>query len=195
MHKAQQKNTSSPLPKVIRNYVKYVDYVSLKFGRLAMYLIFMMMGVLLLGAITRNILNFPLSWTVEMAQFTLAAYYIVGGGYSMQLGDHVRMDLIYDRCSERTKARIDTFTSFFLVFYLVCLLVGSISSTMYAIEYGQRKFSQWNPSMVPIKLIMVFGIVLILLQAISIFFKDYAKARGKPLDGQTPDSDKHTAAA
>ncbi|MGU9958074.1 MAG: hypothetical protein ACNYPI_10830 [Arenicellales bacterium WSBS_2016_MAG_OTU3] len=48
------------------------------------------------------------------------------------------------------------------MFYLVCLLVGSISSTMYAIEYGQRKFSQWNPSMVPIKLIMVFGIVLIL---------------------------------
>ena len=146
-----------------------------------MYTIFLMIGVLLLGSVTRNIINMPLSWTVEMAQFLLAGYYIVGGAYSLQLGSHVRMDLIYDRCSTTTKAKIDAVTSFFLVFYIVCLLVGSISSAMYAIEYGERKFSQWNPSMIPIKLIMVFGIVLMLLQSVSMFFKDLAKARGLSL--------------
>ncbi len=166
------------MPQYIVNYVKYVDYVSTKCGRFVMYGIFLMIGVLLLGSITRNVLDMPLSWTVEMAQFTITAYYIVGGAYSIQMDDHVRMDLVYDRFSERTKARIDTFTAIFLVIYLVCLLIGSISSTIYAIEYGQRKFSQWNPSMIPIKIIMVFGIVLMLLQAISTFFKDLAKARG-----------------
>lgn len=169
------------MPRFIRTYVKYVDYVSTKFGRLAMYLVFVMIGTLLLGAITRNVLNIPLSWTVEMAQFTMTAYYITGGAYSMQMGDHVRMDLIYGLYSDKTKAKIDVFTSFFLVFYLVCLLIGSISSTMYAIEYGQRKFSQWNPSMVPIKVIMVFGIVLMLLQAISMFFKDWAKSSDRDI--------------
>ncbi len=166
------------MPKFIVSYVKYVDYASTKFGRLAMYSIFLMIGTLLLGAITRNIINIPLSWTVELAQFTMTAYYIVGGAYSMQLNAHVRMDLVYDHCSDRTKARIDSFTTLFLIFYLVCLLVGSISSTIYAIEYDQRKFSQWNPSMIPIKLIMVFGIILMLLQTISTLFKDIAKARG-----------------
>jgi TRAP-type mannitol/chloroaromatic compound transport system permease small subunit len=119
---------------------------------------------------------------VEMAQFLLAGYYIVGGAYSMQLDDHVRMDLLYSRYSDKTKARIDVFTSGFLIFYLCTLLFGSISSTIYAIETGQRKFSMWNPSMIPIKLIMVGGIILILLQAVSMFFKDYAKATGKKLD-------------
>lgn len=169
------------MPSFIRTYVKYVDFISTKFGRLAMYLIFLMIGTLLLGAITRNILNIPLSWTIEMAQFTMTAYYILGGAYSMQMGDHVRMDLIYGLYSDKTKARIDLFTSFFLVFYLVCLLIGSISSTMYAIEYGQRKFSQWNPSMIPIKLIMVLGIILMLLQTVSTFFKDWAKSSGKDI--------------
>ena len=169
------------MPSFIRTYVKYVDYISTKFGRLAMYLIFLMIGTLLLGAITRNILNIPLSWTVEMAQFTMTAYYIMGGAYSIQMDDHVRMDLIYGLYSDKTKARIDIFTSVFLVFYLVCLLIGSISSTMYAIEYGQRKFSQWNPSMIPIKVIMVFGIILMLLQVISTFFKDWAKANDKEI--------------
>jgi TRAP-type mannitol/chloroaromatic compound transport system permease small subunit len=146
-----------------------------------MYSIFIMIATLLLNAITRNIINFPLSWCVEMAQFTMTAYYIVGGAYSMQSDDHVRMDLIYDTLSDRAKAKMDMFTSFCLMFYLVCLFVGSISSTMYAIEYGQRKFSQWNPSMIPIKVIMVFGITLMMLQTISIFFKDWAKVKGKPI--------------
>ena len=166
------------MPKFIIYYVKYVDYISTKFGRAAMYSIFLMIGVLLLGAITRNILNLPLSWTVEMAQFIITAYYIIGGPYSMQLKEHVRMDLLYDRFSDKNKAKMDVFTNIFLLFYLVTLLVGSISSTLYAIEYGERKFSQWNPSMIPIKIIMVFGICLMILQAISTFFKDLAKVRG-----------------
>ena len=166
------------MPKFIISYVKYVDYTSTKFGRLSMYLIFLMIGTLLLGAITRNILNFPLSWTVEMAQFTITAYYILGGPYSMQMDDHVRMDLIYGLYSDKTKARIDVFTNIFLLVYLIVLLIGAISSTQYAIEYGQRKFSQWNPSMIPIKIIMTFGIFLMILQTISTFFKDLAKSMG-----------------
>lgn len=166
------------MPKFIISYVKYVDYTSTKFGRLSMYLIFLMIGTLLLGAITRNILNFPLSWTVEMAQFTITAYYILGGPYSMQMDDHVRMDLIYGLYSDKTKAKIDVFTNIFLLVYLIVLLIGAISSTQYAIEYGQRKFSQWNPSMIPIKIIMTFGIFLMILQTISTFFKDLAKSMG-----------------
>ena len=169
------------MPKFIVTYVRVVDYLSTKFGRLAMYLIFVMIGVLLLDAVTRNIINIPLSWCIEMAQFTMAAYYIVGGPYSMQLNSHVRMDLLYSRFSLKNRARLDCFTALFLVAYLVVLLIGAISSTMYAIEYDQRKFSMWNPSMIPIKVIMVFGIALMLLQAISIFFKDLAKARGTEL--------------
>ncbi len=166
------------MPRFIVNYVKVVDYVSTKFGRMAMYLIFVMIGVLLFDAVTRNVINIPMSWCVEMAQFTITAYYIVGGPYSMQLDSHVRMDLLYSKFSPKNQARLDSFTAIFLVVYLVCLLVGAISSTMYAIEYDQRKFSMWNPSLIPIKIIMCFGIFLMLLQAISIFFKDLAKSKG-----------------
>jgi TRAP-type mannitol/chloroaromatic compound transport system permease small subunit len=158
-----------------------VDYLSTRFGRIAMYLIFLMIGTLLLDAVTRNMLNIPLFWCVELAQFTLAAYYIMGGPYSMQLESHVRMDLLYDRLSERNKARMDSFTAIFLVVYLIVLLIGCISSTIYSIETNQRLFSMWNPSVVPIKLIMLFGIFLMLLQALSTFFKDLAKARGLEL--------------
>ncbi|MCK5826247.1 MAG: TRAP transporter small permease subunit [Desulfuromusa sp.] len=169
------------MPKFICLYVRYVDAVSIKIGRAAMYLIFVMIGVLLLGSITRNVLHMPLSWTVEMAQFIITAYYIAGGAYSMILREHVRMDLLYERFSEKNRARVDVVTTFFLLFYLVIMLFGSVSSTMYAIEYGQRNFSQWNPSMIPIKLIMVAGIFLMILESISFFFKDLAVAIGRKI--------------
>jgi TRAP-type mannitol/chloroaromatic compound transport system permease small subunit len=169
------------MPSFIVKYVTVVDYLSTRFGRIAMYLIFLMIGTLLLDAVTRNILKIPMFWCVELAQFTLAAYYIMGGAYSMQLDSHVRMDLVYDRLSPRNKARMDSFTAIFLVVYLVVLLIGSISSTIYVIKTDQRLFSMWNPSLIPIKIIMVLGILLMLLQAISTFFKDLAKSRGVEL--------------
>jgi len=125
--------------------------------------------------VTRNIINIPLMWIIEMAQFIITGYYLLGGGYSMITGDHVRMDLLYSNFSERNKAKMDAFTSFFLVFYLVTLLYGSITSLIYTLETKQKLFTAWAPYVWPIKVIMLIGILLILLQAISMFFKDIAK--------------------
>ncbi len=142
-----------------------------------MYGVFLMMGILVLSFVTRNIINFPLMWIIEMAQFTITAYYLLGGGYSMLTDDHVRMDLFYGRLSENGKAKMDVFTSFFLVFYLITLLIGSITSLIYTLETNQKLFTAWAPYVWPIKVIMLFGILLMLLQSISMFFKDVAKIR------------------
>ena len=103
-----------------------------------MYGVFFMMFVLILSFVTRNIINYPLMWIIEMAQFTITAYYLLGGGYSMITDDHVRMDLFYGRLSERGKAKMDAFTSIFLIFYLIILFYGSITSLQYTIQTKQK---------------------------------------------------------
>ena len=163
------------MPSIIKYYVNTIDYISLKTGRATMYLVFVMMFILILSFVTRNIINIPLIWIIEMAQFVMTGYYLLGGGYSMLTDDHVRMDLIYSKLKDKTKALLDSLTSVFLVFYLVVLLIGSISSLTYTIETNQRLFTAWAPYVWPIKSIMTFGILLMLLQSISIFFKDIAK--------------------
>jgi TRAP-type mannitol/chloroaromatic compound transport system permease small subunit len=166
------------MPKAVKIFVRYVEAVNKVVGKFAMYLVFGMIGVLLFESISRTIFDKPHIWVVEVAQFTMAAYYLLGGGYSMILKGHVRMDLLYGRWSEKTKARVDVFTTPFLIFYLVFLLLGAYSSIEYAVMYGQRNRSAWAPLMAPIKIIMGTGILLMLLQAIATWFKDLAKARG-----------------
>ena len=147
-----------------------------------MYMVFVMMFVLVLSFVTRNIINIPLMWIIEMAQFIITGYYLLGGGYSMIMGDHVRMDLVYSKLSDHNKAKMDAFTSFFLVFYLVTLLYGSISSLIYTIETNQKLFTAWAPYVWPIKTIMFIGILLMLLQSISMFFKDIAKVTEREIN-------------
>ena len=169
------------MPKAIISYVKWVDAINRRVGKLVLYLVFVMMGILLFSSISRTFFNVPYVWVMEMAQFTMAAYYLLGGGYSMQLKSHVRMDVLYEKWPRKKQAKVDAFTSGFLIFYLVVLLYGGISSTYYALEYGQRNYSSWGPPMAPIKIIMTIGILLMLLQAIATFFKDLAKMKGEDL--------------
>lgn len=169
------------MPRAVKTYVRYVDAVNRVIGRFVMYLIFVMMAVLLLSSVSRTFFDVSFIWTVEMAQFLLAGYYLLGGGYSMQLDSHVRMDLVYSRWSAKGRALADAITAVVLIFYLVFLLVGGISSTQYAIAYGQKNYSSWAPPLAPIKIIMTIGIALMLLQVIAVFFKDLARARGEPL--------------
>lgn len=169
------------MPKAIRLYVKYIDAINTRVGKVALYLVFVMMGILLYSSIARTVFDSPIIWGVEMAQFTMAAYYLLGGGFSMILRAHVRMDVFYSQWSPKRRAVTDCFTSVCLIFYLVMLLYGGISSTAYSIKYNQMNYSSWGPPMSPIKVIMVIGIFLMLLQAFSNFFKDIAKATGREI--------------
>ena len=169
------------MPSIIKYYVKTIDFISLKTGRATMYLVFVMMFILILSFVTRNIINIPLIWIIEMAQFVMTGYYLLGGGYSMLTDDHVRMDLIYSKLKDKTKALLDSLTSVFLIFYLIVLLIGSISSLAYTLETNQRLFTAWAPYVWPIKSIMTFGILLMLLQSIAIFFKDIAKVLNREI--------------
>lgn len=170
----------SPVPNAIKAYVRIVESVGNAVGLIAMYLVFAMLAILLYSSFAKAV-TVPPAWTLEMAQFVMTAYYLLGGAYSLQQGAHVRMDVAYTRWSPRTRAVVDSFTILFLITYLVLLLAGGISSTIYAFEYSEQSYSSWAPYMAPIKVVMVIGIVLMLLQAIATFFRDVAEARGTPI--------------
>ena len=164
----------------MQGYVRRVEAFNYRVGRLAMYLIFAMIGILMWSSISKTFF-LPSLWTLEMAQFTMMAYFILGGAYSIQLGSNVRMDLLYGGWSDRRKAVFDAVTVLFLIFYLGVLLYGGWLSTAYSLEYMERTRTAWRPYMWPIKTIMMAGILLMLLQALSELFRDILKLRGRDL--------------
>jgi len=163
-----------------KTYVRIVDAVNYRIGRVMMYSLFVMFGVLLWSSISKTFFM-PSLWTLEIAQFLMVAYYIMGGPYSLQLGANVRMDLFYGNWSLKTKAWVDVFTVFVLIFYLGVLLYGAIDSTTYAFKYNERSPTAWRPQLWPIKVVMCAGIFLMLLQAVSELLKDIFRIKGEQL--------------
>ena len=165
------------MPEFVLLYIRAVEAVNRRVGRIAMYLIFVLAGILLWSSVSKTFF-LPSLWTLEMAQFMMVAYYVLGGPYSIQLDANVRMDLVYGSWSPRTKAWVDAFSVLFLIYFLSVLLYGGIASTTYALEYGERSPTAWRPYLWPIKTVMCVGIVLMILQAVAEFFKDICRIRG-----------------
>ncbi|HMM64453.1 MAG TPA: TRAP transporter small permease subunit [Mesorhizobium sp.] len=169
------------LPRAVLAFVRYVDALNHRVGRFAMYLLFVMGALLLYSTLSRLLFGIPVNWVLEMTQFLLSAYYLLGGAYTLQIDQHVRMDLFYGRLTPRSKAITDAITILFVLFYLAVLFGGGVSSTNYAIVYGQKNYSSWAPPLWPIKVVMTTAIFLMLLQCISSLIKDIAAIRGKPI--------------
>lgn len=165
------------MTRFMRRYVAVVDAINIRLGRIVMYGIFILIGILLWSSISKAFFV-PSLWTLEMAQFALVTYYILGGPYCLQRGSDVRMDLLYSTWTDRQRAWVDAFTVLFLLFFLSVLLYGAVDSTIYAFEYDERSYSSWQPYMWPIKVITCIGLVLMLLQTIAELFKDIARIKG-----------------
>ncbi|OLO11043.1 C4-dicarboxylate ABC transporter [Chromohalobacter japonicus] len=195
------------MPSAILRYISVIDAMNRFIGRIAMYLIFVLIAVLLWSSVSKVFLT-PTMWTLETAQFVMVAYFVLGGPYSIQMGSNVRMDLFYGDWSPKTKAWVDAFTVFFLIFYLGVLLYGGLVSTAYSLGYfGDEPFhfflnllgtfftegpaaageklgflerspTAWRPWLWPIKVVICLGVLLMILQSLAEFFRDIGRLRG-----------------
>jgi TRAP-type mannitol/chloroaromatic compound transport system permease small subunit len=195
------------MTEAMMTYVRWIDALNRFIGRIAMYLIFVLVGVLLWSSFSKTFFT-PSLWTLETAQFVMVAYYVLGGPYSIQLGSSVRMDLFYGSWSLKTKAQVDLITVVFLFFYLGVLFYGAVGSMAYSLGYFgtepftyfgdlfsvafsegldvasaklgymERSSTAWRPYLWPIKLLLCFGVFLMLLQVLAEFCRDLARLRG-----------------
>ncbi len=196
--------------KAARVYVRIVDGFNRGLGKVIMWGVFVMAGILLWSSMSKTFFS-PSLWTLEVAQFAMVAYYVLGGPYSIQLGSNVRMDLLYAEWSDKKKAWFDAFTVLLLLFYLGVLLYGALNSFAYSLGhftqepftfykelilavltggpaaanevlgFVERSPTAWRPYIWPVKLIMILGFFLMLLQVFAEFLKDIARIKGETI--------------
>ncbi len=173
---------------VLAKYVRGVEALVRGLGIAAMYLLLVILAVLMFPVIVQET-DINTIWALEMAQFAVGAYYLLGAGWTLQRGAHVRMDFLYANWKPRTKAIVDTVTSFFVLFYLVIMLLGGWDSCAYAIVAKQINHTVWAPYMAPIKIAMVIGIFFMFLQMTAEFVKSLLAACKKDVVLPNPDTE------
>lgn len=169
-------------------YVRGVESLVRGLGIAAMYLLLVILAVLMFPVFARGS-GINTIWALEMAQFAVGAYYLLGAGWTLQRGAHVRMDFLYANWKPRTKAIVDAVTSFFVLFYLAVMLLGGWDSCAYAVVAKQVNHTVWAPYMAPIKIAMEIGIFFMFLQMTAEFVKSLLAACRKEVTLPDPDGD------
>ena len=124
----------------------------------------------------------PTIWAYDISRFLYGALFMLGAGYALSKGVHIRADFLYRNFKIKTQGIVD-FT-LYVLFYFPGLLVFLYMTTGFlqeSIMRGERGMdTTWMPYMWPIKTCLWFGIIFLLVQGVSELFKSYyAATKGK----------------
>tara|TARA_B100000700_G_scaffold278972_1_gene327538 strand:- start:15 stop:626 length:612 start_codon:yes stop_codon:yes gene_type:complete len=132
--------------------------------------------------LARKIFLAPTIWAYDISRFLYGALFMLGAGYALSKGVHIRADFLYRNFKVKTQGVVD-FT-LYILFYFPGLLVFLYMTTGFlqeSIMRGERGMdTTWMPYMWPIKTCLWLGIVFLLVQGVSELFKSYyAATKGK----------------
>jgi TRAP-type C4-dicarboxylate transport system permease small subunit len=130
------------------------------------------MAFLITADILMRMMKIPIQWAFEMTQWLSATMALLGGGYALLRGGHVKIDLIYKRFPVRTRAILDIITS--TLFYGLCLVLiwqGSIVAYESFLTKATTG-AQLDPPMYIPQLLVPLGGLLIGLQGVVVLARN-----------------------
>ena len=130
----------------------------------------------------RKLFLAPTIWAYDMSRFLYGALFMLGAGYALSKGVHIRADFLYRNFKIKTQGTIDFWL--YLLFYfpgLIVFLYMTIGFVQESIMRGERGMdTTWMPYMWPIKSCLLIGIIFLLIQGISELLKSYwASTKGE----------------
>jgi TRAP-type mannitol/chloroaromatic compound transport system permease small subunit len=154
-----------------------IDRLNSWVGRFFALSIFVVVLAVLYEVFARTAFGQATIWSNETTIYLSAAAYVIGGGYALAHRRHVRIDVIFDRLSPSTRAKLDLFTFIFFFIYVGALIWvgGTLAWTSFL--QGEGTGTPWNPRIWPVKFAIPIAGVLLLLQGISNLLRDLGVAR------------------
>lgn len=160
----------------MEKFLQAIDRINEQTGKVVSYLILFLVGVILYEILVRYLFNSPTIWAHETSQMIYGAYVILLGGYVLQRGGHVNVDILYHRFKPRTRAIIDLFT-WLLFFYFCGLLLWKGGEMAWdSFKVLETEPTAFAPPVYPIKMMIPLGALLILLQGLAKFIRDLTLA-------------------
>ena len=172
----------SDMPKWMSSTITIIDKWSKRIGNVVCWITMPLMIAMVYEVLARKLFLAPTMWAYDMSRFLYGALFMLGAGYALSRGVHIRADFLYRNFKVRTQGLIDFWL--YLLFYFPGLLFFFYMTTGFVLESikrGERGMdTAWMPYMWPIKACLWFGILFLLIQGISEVLKShYAAKKGK----------------
>ena len=155
-----------------------IDKFSKIIGNIVCWITIPLIFGMVYEVLARKLFLSPTIWAYDMSRFFYGALFMLGAGYALSKGVHIRADFLYRNFKVKTQGRVDFWL--YLLFYFPGLIVfcymtvGFVQESIMRNEKGMD--TTCMPYMWPIKTCLLIGIIFLLIQGVSELFKSYYAA-------------------
>jgi len=179
---AERRQGSGKMPDDMPNWqaslINNIDKSSRLIGNVVCWITIPLIFAMVYEVLARKLFLAPTMWAYDMSRFLYGALFMLGAGYALSKGVHIRADFLYRNFKVKTQGIVDT--TLYIIFYFPGLLFFFYMTTGFVIESIQRgekgMDTAWMPYMWPIKACLWFGILFLIIQGVSEVLKSYYAA-------------------
>ena len=146
--------------------IRFIERITGAFGLLAAWLVVPLVLAICYEVFSRYVLNNPTLWAYEIGYMATGTNFMLGIAYTLRERGHIRIDVLYGRFSDRTRAVIDAIgIAFFLLpvaFWLSLKLWGYAYEAYLTGETTGE--SAWNPVVWPFRSMFFLGFIILSMQ-------------------------------
>ena len=158
-----------------------IDRINQVLGKVASIMILLSCVVSAVNALLRYGLDISNNWPLELQWYLFSAAVMLGAAYTLKRNEHVRVDLIYSRLSDRGRICVDLF-GFVLFLMPACILFTWLSWT--SLFYPswlvmEHSLNSGGLARYPIKLVVPLGFFMLSLQGLSEIIKRIGALKGQ----------------
>ena len=170
------------MPKWMALLITKIDLFSKWTGNIVCWITVPLILAMVYEVLARKLFTAPTMWAYDMSRFLYGALFMLGAGYALSKGVHIRADFLYRNFKVKTQGKVDFWL--YLLFYFPGLLVFlymTIGFVQESIMRGEKGMdTTWMPYMWPIKTCLLVGIIFLLIQGVSELLKSfYAATKGR----------------
>ena len=162
-------DTPNDMDKFSRIIVGNIDVMSHWVGKLTCLLLIPVILSMVYEVVARKLFVSPTDWAYDTSRMICGAMFMLGAGYALMRGVHIRADFLFRNWSPTTQARVDALLYF--LFYFPSLLFFFWVSY----EYTLKSWVTWERTMdtalmaplAPARTAMPLGVLFLLLQGIA----------------------------
>ncbi len=162
--------------------IRWIDTISLWIGRIVCVATIPLFSVMVYEVFMRYVFIAPTVWVYDISRMIFGAMFMLGAGYALSKGVHIRADFLYRNFSVKTQGTVDA--CLYLFFYFPGMLVFLWMALDFAgvswVRLEKGMDTAWMPIVAPIKSALPLGVFFLIMQGISEFLKSvHAATRGK----------------
>jgi TRAP-type mannitol/chloroaromatic compound transport system permease small subunit len=169
--------------KTVKKIVDGIEALSIWSGKIASWLIIILMLLICFGVVMRYVFVKPTIWGYELS-LMLGGALLLMLAYVQQRDAHIKVEILYEKASTKRKALINVLgTVIFAYPCFIYLIIGAYRFMINAFVTNEKMAeSFWYPPAAPFRTVIFIALCLAILQFTASFIRNlHMLIKGEPL--------------